>query len=91
MTHFRYQGFTNEVGMVLDAVARGLGFTVVSLLVLETSPWQRQVKALTLPIAVNEELYLLRRRDSVLPKRYEKLLDGFCKQRIQERTPLVPE
>lgn len=91
MTHFRYQGFTNEVSMVLDAVARGLGFTVVSLLVLETSPWQRQVKALPLPHAVSEELYLLRRRDSVLPKRYEKLLEGFCKQRIQERAPQIPE
>ncbi|MBZ5487930.1 LysR family transcriptional regulator [Halomonas aquamarina] len=91
MTHFRYQGFTNEVSMVLDAVARGLGFTVVSLLVLETSPWQRQVKALALPHAVNEELFLLRRRDSVLPKRYEKLLEGFYRQRIQERAPQLPE
>jgi len=51
---------------------------------------QRQVKALNLPNAVNEVLYLLRRRDSVLPKRYEKLLDGFHAQRLQEKTPLVP-
>lgn len=87
MTHFRHQGFTNEVSMVLDAVARGLGFTVVSRLVLETSPWQRQVKALNLPNTVNEVLYLLRRRDSVLPKRYEKLLDGFHQERMQEITP----
>lgn len=87
MTHFRHQGFTNEVSMVLDAVARGLGFTVVSRLVLETSPWQRQVKALTLPNTVNEVLYLLRRRDSALPKRYEKLLNGFHQQRVQEKTP----
>ena len=90
MTHFRHQGFTNAVSMVLDAVARGLGFTVVSRLVLETSPWQRQVKALNLPNAVNEVLYLLRRRDSVLPKRYEKLLNGFHAQRVQEKTPLMP-
>lgn len=87
MTHFRHQGFTNEVSMVLDAVARGLGFTVVSRLVLETSPWQRQVKALNLPNTVNEVLYLLRRRDSVLPKRYEKLLNGFHQERMQEITP----
>ena len=77
--------------MVLDAVARGLGFTVVSRLVLETSPWQRQGKALALPQAINEVLYLLRRQDSVLPKRYEKLLNGFHDQRLQETTPLVPE
>lgn len=90
MTHFRHQGFTNEVSMVLDAVARGLGFTVVSRLVLETSPWQRQVKPLPLPQVIHEVLYLLRRKDSVLPKRYEKLLKGFHDQRLQETTPLEP-
>ena len=37
MSHFPRQGFTNEVSMVLDAVARGLGFTVVSRVVLELS------------------------------------------------------
>lgn len=90
MTHFRHQGFTNEVSMVLDAVARGLGFTVVSRLVLETSPWQRQVKPLPLSLVIHEVLYLLRRKDSVLPKRYEKLLKGFHDQRLQETTPLEP-
>ncbi|MCB8889902.1 LysR family transcriptional regulator [Vreelandella malpeensis] len=84
MSHFRHQGFTNEVSMVLDAVARGLGFTVVSRLVLETSPWQRQVRALALPTTVDEVLYVLRRRDATLPKRYEKLLNGFKAQRLQE-------
>ncbi|MCP1315055.1 MULTISPECIES: LysR family transcriptional regulator [unclassified Halomonas] len=84
MSHFRHQGFTNEVSMVLDAVARGLGFTVVSRLVLETSPWQRQVRALALPVTVDEVLYVLRRRDATLPKRYEKLLNGFKAQRLQE-------
>ncbi|MWJ28417.1 LysR family transcriptional regulator [Halomonas sp. ZH2S] len=83
MTHFRHQGFTNEVSMVLDAVARGLGFTVVSRLVLETSPWQRQVKELTFNKAINEVLHVLQRRDSTLPKRYEKLLKGFREQRMQ--------
>lgn len=90
MTHFRHQGFTNEVSMVLDAVARGLGFTVVSRLVLETSPWQRQVKPLALPQVIHEVLYLLRRKGSVLPKRYEKLLKGFHDQRLQETMPLEP-
>ncbi|MCS2610667.1 LysR family transcriptional regulator [Halomonas dongshanensis] len=91
MAHFRQQGFTNEVSMVLDAVARGLGFTVVSRLVLETSPWQRQVKALSLPNAVNETLYVVRRRGAALPKRYQKLLDGFQQQRLQETAPALLE
>ncbi|GAB2712064.1 LysR family transcriptional regulator [Halomonas garicola] len=82
MTHFRHQGFTNEVSMVLDAVARGLGFTVVSRLVLETSPWQRQVKELGLEHSVDELLYRVHRRDAALPRRYTKLLDGFREQRL---------
>ena len=82
MVNFRHQGFTNEVSMVLDAVARGLGFTVVSRLVLETSPWQRQVKELSLEHSVDELLYLVHRRGATLPRRYTKLLEGFKEQRL---------
>ncbi len=83
MSHFRRQGFTNEVGMVLDSVARGLGFTVVSRLVLETSPWQRQVKALDLPVAVHETLYRVTRSGAAVPRRYARLLEDFREQRRQ--------
>ncbi|WP_110687396.1 LysR family transcriptional regulator [Salinicola aestuarinus] len=82
MSRFPRRGFTNEVGQVLDAVARGLGFTVVPRPVLETSPWQRQVKELSLPQPVYETLYLVARRDVALPKRYRQLLDTFRQQRL---------
>lgn len=82
MTHFPRQGFTNEVGQVLDAVARGLGFTVVPRPVLETSPWQRQVKELALSQPVYETLHLVSRSDVELPKRYRQLLDSFRQQRL---------
>ncbi|CBV42409.2 LysR family transcriptional regulator [Halomonas elongata] len=85
MSHFPRQGFTNEVSMVLDAVARGLGFTVVSRLVLETSPWQRQVKELSLPQPVHETLHLVTRRGSRMPRRYARLLDAFREHRRHER------
>lgn len=75
------QGFTNEVSMVLDAVARGLGFTVVSRLVLETSPWQRQVKDLILTNPVYETLQVVTLADSELPRRYTQLLEDFRQQR----------
>lgn len=84
MRHIPHQGFTNEVSMVLDAVARGLGFTVVSRLVLETSPWQRQVKELSLPHPLIETLYLVTLRGSRLPKRYLRLLEAFREHRQQE-------
>ncbi len=81
MSHFPQQGYTNEVATVLDAVARGLGFTVVSRLVLETSPWQRQVKELTLPQPVYETLYVVTRVGAETPRRYVQMLDDFREQR----------
>ncbi|PRY71323.1 LysR family transcriptional regulator [Halomonas ventosae] len=85
MSHFPRQGFTNEVSMVLDAVARGLGFTVVSRVVLETSPWQRQVKELSLPQPVHEILHLVMRAGEQVPRRYVRLLEGYREQRRHER------
>ncbi|MBD3894300.1 LysR family transcriptional regulator [Halomonas sp. ML-15] len=83
MKRFPEQGFTNEVSMVLDAVARGLGFTVVPRLVLETSPWQRQVKELTLAQPVHETLYVVTSSGSEMPRRYARLLEDFREQRRQ--------
>ncbi|GGX79584.1 LysR family transcriptional regulator [Litchfieldella qijiaojingensis] len=81
MSHFPQQGYTNEVSMVLDAVARGLGFTVISRLVLETSPWQRQVKELALPHPVYETLHVVTPAGGELPRRYAQLLDDFRQHR----------
>ncbi|MCG7598541.1 LysR family transcriptional regulator [Halomonas sp. McH1-25] len=81
MNQFPKQGFTNEVAMVLDAVARGLGFTVISRLVLETSPWQRQVRELVLPQHVYETLYIVTRTGAEMPRRYTQLLEDFRDQR----------
>lgn len=81
MNRFPQQGFTNEVSMVLDAVARGLGFTVVPRLVLETSPWQRQVKELALPQAVHETLHVVVPSGVEIPRRYARLLEEFREQR----------
>lgn len=85
MSHFPRQGFTNEVSMVLDAVARGLGFAVVSRVVLETSPWQRQVKELSLAQPAHESLYLVTRAGEEMPRRYVRLLEGYREQRRHER------
>ncbi|QJQ96705.1 MULTISPECIES: LysR family transcriptional regulator [Halomonadaceae] len=83
MNRLPLQGFTNEVSLVLDAVARGLGFTVVPRLVLETSPWQRQVKELMLPHTVHETLHVVTQAGKETPRRYAKLLEDFREQRRQ--------
>ena len=85
MSHFPQQGFSNEVSMVLDAVARGLGFTVVPRSVMETSPWQRQVKELPLAEPVYETLYVVTKRCVEMPRRYQQLLGEF---RLQRRNVL---
>ncbi|WP_106478256.1 LysR family transcriptional regulator [Phytohalomonas tamaricis] len=85
MSHFPQKGFTNEVGQVLDAVARGLGFTVVSRAVLETSPWQRQVRELPVHTPVYETLHVVTKVGTELPKRYEQLLGEF---RLERRNVL---
>lgn len=91
MNRFPRQGFTNEVSLVLDAVARGLGFTVVPHLVLETSPWQRQVKELALPQAVHETLYVVTQAGAETPRRYSRLLEEFREQRRQALYGYVQE
>ncbi|MFC0338572.1 DNA-binding transcriptional regulator, LysR family [Kushneria avicenniae] len=81
ISHFPQKGYTNDVAVVLDAVARGLGFTVVPRPVLETSPWQRQVQEVPLSVPAYEPLYVLTRRGVELPRRYRQLLDEFREQR----------
>ncbi|MFC0268455.1 LysR family transcriptional regulator [Kushneria aurantia] len=81
ISHFPQRGFTNDVGVVLDAVARGLGFTVVPRPVLESSPWQRQVLEMSLTTPVYEPLYVVIRRGNELPGRYRQLIDEFRQQR----------
>lgn len=71
------RGYISEVNQVLDPVARGMGFTVVPSAVLESSPWQRQVREVPLARSVYEELYIVKRADMDLPKRYERLLDDY--------------
>lgn len=81
MNSIPQKGYISEVTQVLDPVARGMGFTVVPTTILESSPWQRQVRELILPRSVYEELYLVTRSDIDLPKRYEQLLNDYREAR----------
>ena len=81
MSHVPLKGYTNDVGVVLDPVARGLGFTVVARSVLETSPWQRQVLEVPLASPAYEAFYLVTRTGTELARRYDQLLTDFREQR----------
>lgn len=81
MNSIPQKGYISEVTQVLDPVARGMGFTVVPTTILESSPWQRQVRELILPRSVYEELYLVMRPNIDLPKRYEQLMNDYREAR----------
>ena len=81
MNSIARQGYISEVSQVLDPVARGMGFTVVPSAVLESSPWQRQVREIPLARSVYDELYIVTRVDVDLPRRYEQLLEDYRETR----------
>lgn len=81
MSQLPRQGFTSEVSRVLEAVARGLGFTVVSRVVLEASTRQRELKVLALASPAYESLHLVMRAGEQVPRRYGRLLEGYREQR----------
>ncbi|ODC03808.1 LysR family transcriptional regulator [Terasakiispira papahanaumokuakeensis] len=72
----------NRINMVLDAVARGLGFTVLPRGVWESSPWQQQTREWRLSEDVHESLYLVYQDSSELPERYSYLLEAYRDWRL---------
>jgi len=84
MSHIPTKGTVSEDSHVLDAVSRGLGFGIVSRPVLETSPWQRQVREIPLENPVYEEIYIVRRAEEDLPRRYQLLLNDYHDRRHNE-------
>ena len=67
----------NQVHLVLDAVARGLGFTVLPRSVWEASPWQQQTREWPLPTEVRYPIYAVRRSHEQLADRYPRLLEEY--------------
>ncbi|MCG9748418.1 LysR family transcriptional regulator [Shewanella sp. Isolate8] len=67
------RGFSNQIGLILEPVSRGLGFTVLPAYAVEAFARQELIRAHRLPNAVSEPIYLCRRRRSVLAKRVESV------------------
>lgn len=64
----------NQVGMILDPVAAGLGFTVLPASVAENYLKTKRVKKFPLKIAVHEPLFAIWRSEWPLAARYSRLL-----------------
>ncbi|WP_114418358.1 LysR family transcriptional regulator [Marinospirillum perlucidum] len=71
------RSYVNQVHLALDAVARGLGFTVLPRSVWEASPWQQQTREWYLGEEVSWPVYRVRRSKEQLAERYQHLLDEY--------------
>lgn len=71
---FPQKGFSNQIGLILEPVSRGFGFTVLPAYAVEAFDKQELIKIHSLPNPVSETLYMCLRRNRVLPKRIEMVL-----------------
>ncbi|PPK52456.1 LysR family transcriptional regulator [Marinobacter persicus] len=71
---FPKKGFSNQIGLILEPVSLGLGFTVLPAHAVEAFPKPEAICAYPLDHPVSETLYLCTRRDKPLPKRVEMVI-----------------
>ncbi|WP_215779972.1 LysR family transcriptional regulator [Paludibacterium sp. B53371] len=57
------RGFINQIGMILQPVARGLGFAILPQYAVQAFPDQQAIRLWPLPQPVSDNLWLLRRRE----------------------------
>lgn len=67
----------NQAHLALDAVARGLGFSVLPRSVWEASTWQQQTREWYMSEETPWPIYWVRRRQDQLAERYHHLLDEY--------------
>ncbi|MFV7785457.1 LysR family transcriptional regulator [Shewanella marisflavi] len=71
------KGFSNQIGLILEPVSRGLGFTVLPTYAVEAFAHQGLISAHALEVEVSEPIYLCRRRQSVQPKRVDSVVGAI--------------
>ncbi|MDN6276445.1 LysR family transcriptional regulator [Psychrobacter sp.] len=76
---FIKKGFSNQIGLILEPVSRGLGFTVLPSHAVAAYPNPDLIISHRLPIAVSETLYLAVRRQRVLPNRMHTIINEVKK------------
>lgn len=69
------KGFSNQIGLILEPVSLGLGFTVLPAHVVDAFHRPDSVLPHSLPNPVSETLYQCVQRHRVLPKRVETVID----------------
>jgi len=68
---FKHQGFSNQISLILEPVARELGFTVLPLYAVQAFKNQHEIHIQPLTHAVSETLYLCQNRYCAKSQRIE--------------------
>lgn len=66
-------GYINQINQILLPVAKGLGFTVLPKSAIDSFPNNQELHIVPTASPVEETLYLIKKRNRSLPKRYEIL------------------
>lgn len=74
------RGFTNQVGLILEPVARGLGFTVLPRFAVTAFAKQDKIRVIESPPAVVDTLWLIYRAEWPLPARHQRLIEALKRQ-----------
>ncbi|GGW79061.1 LysR family transcriptional regulator [Alteromonas halophila] len=72
---FTRKGFSNQIGLILEPVSRGLGFTVLPAYAVAAFDKSAQIRTHTLTTPVSETIYYCCRRGEALPRRLTTVLD----------------
>ncbi|MGN5289745.1 LysR family transcriptional regulator [Aeromonas sp. 11P] len=75
------RGFTNQIGLILEPVARGLGFTVLPRFAVTAFAQQEKIRVIQSRIEVIDTLWLIYRAEWPLPARHQRLV-AVLKQRV---------
>ena len=66
---FQQKGFSNQIGLILEPVSLGLGFTVLPMHAVAAFGKQASIQIHPLPVTVSETLYLCSYKQEVVPAR----------------------
>lgn len=67
------KGFINQANRILDPVAAGLGFSVVSEYSIHAYPNQKDIQVVPLKKKIADPIYMISKKGAPLPKRYDLL------------------
>lgn len=76
---FKKKGFSNQIGLILEPVSRGLGFTVLPAHAVAAYANPELISSHRLSTPVSETLYLAVRRQQALPNRMQTVIDEVKK------------